>query len=251
MDLLRDPIWQFVGTPLSVLGLLLAFWIYVRQSKYRELAVGLISSHSLLSISQSIAHRIAITLDGRPVSSVYSQVYALKNSGTLPISIEDFIRPVRLNFPADSKVLTAHVSEERPTKIGLKVVCAESTVTLKPIFLNPQDTIEIQVLVSSNDGVAAFDMRVKDASKFVAIHPGKKSKRNLLRATLGIFFLASSFYFYAASTPTLLKAFPSDAAAPYVLIGMMVLMDIFFIGLVFQDLQQSFGRQSRRFLREA
>ena len=54
LDLLRDPVWQFVGVILTLLGVAVAFWIYWLQRQTKELAFGLASSRRLLSIADEL-----------------------------------------------------------------------------------------------------------------------------------------------------------------------------------------------------
>ncbi len=58
LEALRDPVWQFVGALLALLGIFFAFYIHRLQVKTHELATGLVFSRPLLSIADELASRV-------------------------------------------------------------------------------------------------------------------------------------------------------------------------------------------------
>jgi hypothetical protein len=90
MEFLRDPIWQFVGAIIAVIGVIAAVWIYSLQKSKKSLSYNILASNELLTASEEIRGRIKILFDKKPVENVHLLVMQITNDGNLPILPADF-----------------------------------------------------------------------------------------------------------------------------------------------------------------
>ena len=169
LNLLRDPVWQFIGAVLAVLGIGAALWIYWLQRQTKELAFGIVSSRRLLSIADEVSSRVTVELDGKSVKSLHLLVYGLKNSGHRAISPSDFQRPLSISF-SEGRVISAEIASQIPPNLGATLVFAESSVELQPLLLNAGDQILLQVLLSAPSPSESVDTRILDVPALVPIN---------------------------------------------------------------------------------
>lgn len=169
LNLLRDPVWQFIGAVLAVLGIGAALWIYWLQRQTKELAFGIVSSRRLLSIADEVSSRVTVELDGKSVKNLHLLVYGLKNSGHRAISPSDFQRPLSISF-SEGQVISAEIASQIPPNLGATLVFAESSVELQPLLLNAGDQILLQVLLSAPSPSESVDTRILDVPALVPIN---------------------------------------------------------------------------------
>lgn len=168
LEILRDPVWQFIGAVLAVLGIVVALGIYWLQRQTKELAFGIVSSRRLLSIADELSSRVTVELDGQPVKNLHLLVYGLKNSGHRSVSSNDFLRALKISFP-EGQVVSAEIASQDPSNLGATLLVAESSVELRPFLLNAGDKILIQVLLSAISPSESVDARIVDVPNLVPI----------------------------------------------------------------------------------
>ena len=67
MDLLRDPIWEFLGV---VLGVVLLVLIILAQRKLKGLSYHVVEDTTIIKIDEQIAPRVQTLLDGKLVREI-------------------------------------------------------------------------------------------------------------------------------------------------------------------------------------
>jgi hypothetical protein len=70
MDILRDPVWQFIG----VLAALVTIFIALRQRNQKEIVYDIISDTPILSIKEEVKNRVKVLFDDKPVDAIPSCV---------------------------------------------------------------------------------------------------------------------------------------------------------------------------------
>ncbi|WP_421954061.1 hypothetical protein [Polaromonas sp.] len=169
IEILRDPVWQFIGAILAMFGVVGAFWIYWLQRQTKELAFGLVSSRRPLAIADELSSRVTVQLDGKPVGNLHLLIYGLKNSGRRAIAQADFDKPLSITY-TDGRVVSAEIASQTPPNLGGQLVISESRVELVPLLLNPGDQLLIQVLLSSAKPTSSLNARVFDVSSFAPVN---------------------------------------------------------------------------------
>lgn len=164
IDMLRDPLWQFIGAILTFLALPAAFWIYVLQRPRKELAYGVLSRQRLLSFSRELKGRVEVTVDGKPVEDVHLLVIGVKNSGNTPILQSDFLYVPSIRAATGTIFLSVEASTLTPSNLGLDLFFYPEKIEFNPILLNPGDYFSVQVLASSQDPEVSPDFRIIGSS---------------------------------------------------------------------------------------
>ena len=191
-ELLRDPVWQFVGAALGLLALIVSVVSVMVYRNRKRLSYEVVTHTRLLTVDEEIEGRVKVTYDGHQVSGVRMVIVHLHNSGNVPIEKEDYDRPLGFWVKGGPKVLTAEVVKTKPPDIRARVETMENTVYLDNILLNPGDALSLKLLYTG-DGPLIPVGRIKGVSEIKE----KKQRSTLtvtLLAVLTILFLQIGLY---------------------------------------------------------
>ena len=148
MEFLRDPIWQFVGAIIAVIGVVAAVWIYLLQKNKKSLSYNILASNELLTASEEIRGRIKILFDKKPVENVHLLVMQITNDGNLPILPSDFYEPIKISFGDGSKLLSAETTNHFPDSFQPELNIEGNSVSIIPTLINSKDTLVIKFLLA-------------------------------------------------------------------------------------------------------
>ena len=168
VDLLRDPLWQFAGVILAIVAIGISVAVYFAQRQRKDLSYDVLWSTRLLNVSEKSLGPIQVLYDGAPVTDPQLIVMRVANTGNVPITAEDFERPVSFQFGDGCAVLSATVGSTEPEHLGLSVVARDACVILEPVLLNQADSATLTVLVSGKARFPTADGRIRGVH---SIHP--------------------------------------------------------------------------------
>lgn len=167
-EILRDPLWQFIGAVLALVAIIVSVFLYRRQRRNKELSYEIISNTALLTMEEDVRQKMQILFNGKPMEQVYLVVLRIVNSGNLPILTTDYVRPVSLSFGEEAQILTAEIAETNPRSLHASAKIDGKRVVILPTLLNQGDTIKLKMLVGKSIGQITVDGRivgVKDIKK--------------------------------------------------------------------------------------
>lgn len=226
LDLLRDPLWQFIGAVLAVLALILSFVIYQLQRQRKGVTYEVLSRTHLLTVREELEGKLQVLYEGEPAKSISLLVVKLWNSGNQPILATDYDRPISFCTGKTSRILSADVTDVEPAGLIIKTTVHENLVTLDSILLNPGDALTLKLLVRDSNDVACPDARIVGIK---AIQRAGQSGRFFGSfATTGMVLLAVGFYFFFGGIPRSEEQHPLPAKS-IVGIGVATLGYVFLI----------------------
>jgi hypothetical protein len=159
-NLVRDPLWNFVGVVLAIIALLVTIVIFIVQRKKKRLSYQVISLTSLLGLKEEIAGKIKVLYEGNEVTNVHLFEIKLINTGNQPIASSDFERPICISFADVTTILTSEIYESNPKDIKGDLAVEGCSLAVKPLLLNPNDSLSIKTLISNFDGSFTVDGRI-------------------------------------------------------------------------------------------
>ena len=159
-QILRDPLWQFIGAIVALIALCATVAIFHFQRKRKVLSYQVTSSSSLLSVREEVEGKIKILYEGTPIWRVHLVVVRIHNSGNVPIQKSDYERPLSISFGEDSRILSAEVTETSPENLDVTIDPSEDCLILEPLLLNSRDSITLKVLVSEFRSDLEVDARI-------------------------------------------------------------------------------------------
>lgn len=159
-EILRDPVWQFIGATFAFAAVVVAIFLYWMQRQRKALSYEIISRTPLLSMEEEVQGKLQILFDDKLVQGVHLVAVRIINSGNVPIVSADYERPVNLSFGENTQILTAEVSETNPEILRATAAIEDTKVVLAPVLLNSEDSITLKILVSQFDGQISVDGRI-------------------------------------------------------------------------------------------
>ncbi len=165
MEILRDPIWQFVGAILAVIAIAISIYFFSLQRTKKSLIYDVLLDYPLLSSKSDLGNRVQILFDDKYVSNVYLFVIRIYNDGNIPILPADFVEPICFSFGNNSEILEVEVVESNPTNLNPKFQIARNTITLHPLLLNGGDTITLKLLLSKPEPHFEANTRIVGVNK--------------------------------------------------------------------------------------
>lgn len=160
IEILRDPLWQFIGALVAVVAIIISVIFYFSQKRRKQLSYEVISLNSILSHSEELEGKLKILFEGEQVNQVHLIVIQLTNTGNIPIISKDYEREISIKFLEDSRILSAQISDTFPSNLGATLSYNLENIKLQPVLLNRGDSITIKTLVSQFAKGIVFDGRI-------------------------------------------------------------------------------------------
>jgi hypothetical protein len=166
LDLLRDPIWQFIGAAIGLLALGATLALHWMGRHRKELSYEVLYRDRLAGAKNNLAGNVEIRYRGVPVPEVHFIAIRLVNSGNAPILPQDFVRPVTFTFGDSAKVLSVEVTNQTPGSLGATVAVDDlGRMVVAPTLLNAGWAMTFHVLASA--GRVEVDGQVVGVSRIV------------------------------------------------------------------------------------
>lgn len=199
LELLRDPLWQFVGAVLAVAALFASFLTYQLQRSRRGVTYEVISRTNLLTVREELEGKLQVLYEGEPAKSLTLIVLKVWNSGNQPILSADFERPISFCTGKASRLLTAAVTQLEPPELVADFAVSENILVVKPSLLNSGDAVTFKLLVRDAGSSLCPDARIVGVKS--VRQAGQGSKLFPVLATTAMVLLAVGFYLIFANVP--------------------------------------------------
>lgn len=135
---------------LILLALVLAFlaWRFPVSPEITSLKLGLVSNLEPINISGGIKNeQVEIFYHREPIKSLRYLKFKLENDGTRPITPNDYVENITIHLPSDIHILDFKAS---PDSLLNASVNGTNMLTLSSGLLNPNDIVDIEMVVESN-----------------------------------------------------------------------------------------------------
>ena len=146
---------------------------------------------------------LTLSIDGVLLESPYLSVFELVNDGSKPIVVTDFESPIELRLGTGASVARARVTATMPKDLETELVTDKQSVKLKPLLLNPDDTVTIAVITSGKP--PQFSPRARIAG--VAAVPLEDATKPSISGAKKLFLIAAAFLLFVAYAISIEGAF--------------------------------------------
>jgi hypothetical protein len=144
----------------GVIAIVVVIIFYFAAKTKKSLAYEVLSENPLISIDNEIKGKLQILLDGQPIENVHLLLIRITNDGKVPITANDYERPVALKFKESSNILSAELASAVPENLVIKPTIHDKLVALDPVLLNSGDVFTVKVLVGEYSGPVEVDARI-------------------------------------------------------------------------------------------
>lgn len=192
-ELWHDPVWQAIGVIVAIIfglaTLLLSLFTAYLVRRKKALTYDILSLTPLATVNDNLEGRLQILFDGRSVSNVQLALIRFTNSGNVPVSSDDYERPISIQVDDNARILSAGVTKTVPKSINPTIKFDKTCVTIAPVLLNKGDSITIKLLVAN------FEGNISVIGRVVGIDDIKELKLIDVRLNRMTLVIASSFLF--------------------------------------------------------
>jgi hypothetical protein len=150
-QILRDNAWTFAAFVVSVIAIIVAIGIYLKQRGTKQLAYSK-SITRLLSMNEEIENegQVQILVHGEVARNVSLVRCRIVNTGSIPIRREDYDSPLALYLGPEARIYSAEVIDASSDLLKQKVVAHATgpNVAISNILLNRKEWYLLKVLAA-------------------------------------------------------------------------------------------------------
>jgi hypothetical protein len=114
IGLLRDPIWQFIGSILASIAIILSIILFYSGQPQKSLKVFIDTSAPLVNVNPEATGEIEVLYKGTPVGSAFLIQLHIINSGNQAILETDFSRNIIIDFDSSIEIVDYLVTASEP-----------------------------------------------------------------------------------------------------------------------------------------
>ena len=165
LDFIRDQAWQFIGSIIGLTALIVTIVIYLRGRSKKHLSYEVLASEPLLTVDETITGDLKISYKTKEVADVHLLLIKVSNTGNEPIQKNDYDLSLAFSFGDGTNILSYEVTESPPQglKASLRKSGGSRGIVLKPLLLNPSDTVILKFLLSN------YSNQLKSTGRIVGV----------------------------------------------------------------------------------
>jgi hypothetical protein len=230
-----------MATSVAIIVSTILWWINRRKA----LSYQILLSKALISVVGTAKRRIAVSFDGSTVEDAHLVIVKVVNTGHMPVNPGEYQMPISLLVGPQSRIVLADVVETWPAELDERFLLAgEGTsiiekvetnrVTLRPVLLNPEEYVTVQMLVSNLTGKVVVQGHIQGVKHIREWR--KRSLLPLIASQFGVLIMCAAMF---VTEPSAIAKFGIETAIPaflLLLIGYLFLL----AGNYFHDKQGRF-----------
>ena len=144
LDILRDPIWQFMGVFAFICPFIYAY--FKRNKKILEYKI--ISKSKLISVDGSLQNKLSVLFDNKAIHYPILYIMEFANKGNIPIVKSDFDGPIEIVFPRGD-IISIDTDQQNTPYINANYKITGSVVSISPFLLNRNNVLSIKLIVDN------------------------------------------------------------------------------------------------------
>lgn len=176
--------WKFM-LPLivSVLGVLVTVLIWQADLNGKSLSVKLVSRASLEPTAGRPVPEMEISIDGAKLLNPYVVTFEITNEGRKPIPSGDFESPIEIRLESATLFVRPKITGSSPKDIDAELAVEPNRIGLKPVLLNPQDSVVITAITTGEPPAFSSKARISGISS-IPLLDGTQAKKSGVRSAL-------------------------------------------------------------------
>ena len=134
---------------LSIIACAVSILLYFKSRMRKSLTYLLVSEAPLLETKDQIKHDVKITYQQEEVWNIHLLEIGFLNDGNMPISKQDFLRGISLEFNPEAKILEVRTEDSSPKNLQIWFDRkTRNIMDIKPELLNPKEWFILRILVA-------------------------------------------------------------------------------------------------------
>lgn len=205
-----------------------ASYLWYLNRPHKRLSMRLLKSEPLISLQGPARKKLTVQYNNSLAEGTYLLHLAITNQGNVPITVQDYQAPIRIEVNPEAKILEASVIETWPADLDHRLRVGETkagsliqdvlknTIRIVPILLNPKDEFVVQLLVERYENRIEISQQISGIKR-VEIWEESQNLARIL-AVSGAFTVFFALIFLDPQLPFTLRM-PSMPFLLIVLIG--------------------------------
>lgn len=153
--------WKFWLVLVATLaGVLVPVWLWREDLDARSVHFRKLSQTSLQPPDSAKALDLRVTVGGAELQSPYLTVFELVNDGARPVAASDFEAPIEITSKNKAEIVRTSVTGTTPTDLLPSLSVEAGVAKIKPMLLNPGDSVTIAVLTTKEEPVFGSRARI-------------------------------------------------------------------------------------------
>ena len=150
----NDPsIWQVLPVVAAFVTIIVTICLHILGKKRKELGYEILENFSLVNVEEDVKDRIELYFDKKKVSDVSLILFRVINTGNIPITKNDFEKPIAVSFGDSARILEISTEKTEPQNLEIEFKPKENSMEIDPALFNPKDYVTFKVLVGQCEGV--------------------------------------------------------------------------------------------------
>ena len=179
--------WKFWAVLVATLaGILAPVWLWRADLEARSLHVRKLSQTSLHPLDSSKALDLRVSVGGSELQDPYLSVFELANDRARPIPATDFESPFEITSNNKAQIIRASVTKVMPADLAPSVSLEGGVLKLKPMLLNPGDSITIAVLTTNEEPSFTPRARIAGIRSVSIVEPNPNNPSQVLIVFMGL-----------------------------------------------------------------
>lgn len=178
-----------ISVALAFLGVVIPIVLYFISIPERSIVFDVVSKTDLVGSLDGI-DGLEITIKEKQVKEASLYLVKLKNTGSEPITVSDFEKPMLIKL--DNEIFSVRAKEKTPKNLSLEYSIEDESVLVKPFLFNSGEEFSLEI-VSSSKNYPTVDSRISGISEVKKNYPSEKSTLKIA-ITLLLSFILLVFY---------------------------------------------------------
>lgn len=174
---------------LAFLGVVIPIALYFTSIPERSIVFEVVSKTDLVGSLDGI-DELKITIKEKQVKEAVLYLVKLKNTGTEPITVSDFEKPILIKL--DDEIFSAKTKEKIPENLSLEYSIEGESVIVKPFLFNSDEEFSLEIL-SPSKNYPTVDYRIAGISEIKESYPSENPFLKLA-ITITLSFILLVFY---------------------------------------------------------
>lgn len=207
----------------------LASYLWHLNRPHKKLSMRLLKSEPLISLQGPARKKLTVQYNDTLAEGTYLLHLAIMNQGNVPITVQDYQAPIRIEVNPEANILEASIIETWPADLdhrlqennlgqNLSLIqdSYKNIIRLRPILLNPKDEFVVQMLCERYENRIEISQQISGIKR-VELFDDSESLARVL-AISGAFVVFFALLFLDPQLPFAVRT-PSMPFLLIVLIG--------------------------------
>lgn len=189
----------------TLAGVLVPVWLWRADLEARSLHFRKLSQTSLQPPDSAKVLDLRISVAGSEIQAPYLTVFELINDGARPVPASDFESPLEIMSKNKAEIVRASITAAKPADLTPTLLVEGGTLKIKPMLLNPGDSVTIAVLTTKDEPAFVSKARIAGVRTVPIVDVQTKA---IAPSGVGFILLAGFICFVAANL--VLGAWPTS-----------------------------------------